>query len=277
MAFATREKRIISGIQPALGDLGFAQFAFSANPFFAPSGGASVSVGSPGSVARPVPSYTARESLPRLVIQPPPRSPRPTDSDTDKVTLAAPIPVLQPISDRKGDYETSGEPETVQSRPWVGVVVKDATGDTSDVQGVSDVGWSDVFSSVLSTAAPILQSKYGVGPDVGPYSTSAFNPQMGFMGPVMAQPGPSSVFGDATSVVQPAAGAAVMQNGDCSACPSPGPRYAKICLATNVISPLRRRRRKRLFTAGDLRDIASLKAIVGGGAALNAAVVKAIR
>lgn len=37
----------------------------------------------------------------------------------------------------------------------------------------------------------------------------------------------------------------------------------------------RRRRRKRLITPTDLNDIAALKAIIGGGQALNAAVIKA--
>lgn len=46
---------------------------------------------------------------------------------------------------------------------------------------------------------------------------------------------------------------------------------------TGKITPCRRRRRRRLLTSSDLADLASLKAIVGGGAAMNAAVVKAVR
>jgi len=61
-----------------------------------------------------------------------------------------------------------------------------------------------------------------------------------------------------------------------AACPPIGPKYAKICLATNVITPLRRRRRRRLLTSSDIKDLAALKAIVGG-AALQGAVVQAIR
>lgn len=59
-------------------------------------------------------------------------------------------------------------------------------------------------------------------------------------------------------------------------CPPLGPKYAKICLATNEITPLRRRRRRRLLTSSDIKDLAALKAIVGG-AALQGAVVQAIR
>lgn len=59
-------------------------------------------------------------------------------------------------------------------------------------------------------------------------------------------------------------------------CPPYGPKYAKICLATKEITPLRRRRRRRLLTSSDIKDLAALKAIVGG-AALQGAVVQAIR
>lgn len=59
-------------------------------------------------------------------------------------------------------------------------------------------------------------------------------------------------------------------------CPPLGPKYAKICLATNEITPLRRRRRRRLLTSSDIKDLAALKAIVGGPA-LQGAVVQAIR
>ncbi len=59
-------------------------------------------------------------------------------------------------------------------------------------------------------------------------------------------------------------------------CPPTGPKYAKICLATNEITPLRRRRRRRLLTSSDIKDLSALKSIVGG-AALQAAVVQAVR
>jgi len=71
----------------------------------------------------------------------------------------------------------------------------------------------------------------------------------------------------------PVIGAPVVSNGGC---PPHGPKYAKICLATNVITPLRRRRRRRLLTSSDIKDLSALKSIVGG-AALQAAVVQAVR
>ncbi len=67
-------------------------------------------------------------------------------------------------------------------------------------------------------------------------------------------------------------GAAAVNGG----CPPHGPKYAKICLATREITPLRRRRRRRLLTSSDIKDLSALKSIVGG-AALQAAVVQAVR
>ena len=55
------------------------------------------------------------------------------------------------------------------------------------------------------------------------------------------------------------------------------PQTVTVNTQTGKVTPCRRRRRRRLLTASDLSDIASLKAVVGGGAALNAAVVKAVR
>ncbi len=59
-------------------------------------------------------------------------------------------------------------------------------------------------------------------------------------------------------------------------CPPTGPKYGKICLATGVVTPLRRRRRRRLLTSSDIKDLSALKSIVGG-AALQGAVVQAVR
>ncbi len=58
--------------------------------------------------------------------------------------------------------------------------------------------------------------------------------------------------------------------------PSGGVPASQIDPVTGKIK-CKRRRRRRLLTSSDLADLASLKAIVGGGAAMNAAVVKAVR
>jgi len=55
------------------------------------------------------------------------------------------------------------------------------------------------------------------------------------------------------------------------------PSKVTVDTRTGQVTKCRRRRRRRLLTASDLSDLASLKAIVGGGAAMNAAVVKAVR
>lgn len=64
--------------------------------------------------------------------------------------------------------------------------------------------------------------------------------------------------------------------GAVAGCGPTGPKYGKICLATGVVTPLRRRRRRRLLTSSDIKDLSALKSIVGG-AALQGAVVQAVR
>jgi len=55
------------------------------------------------------------------------------------------------------------------------------------------------------------------------------------------------------------------------------PARVTVDTRTGAVTVCRRRRRRRLLTSSDLADIAALKAIIGGGAALNSAVVKAVR
>ncbi len=98
---------------------------------------------------------------------------------------------------------------------------------------------------------------------LGAATTQAFNPNT-----IVATPGLNAPV--ATSI-SPTGG--VVQQG---ACGPTGPKYGKICLATGVITPLRRRRRRRLLTSSDIKDLSALKSIVGG-AALQGAVVQAVR
>ncbi len=65
-----------------------------------------------------------------------------------------------------------------------------------------------------------------------------------------------------------------------SVAPSPSiPSGAKVQLdpKTGKVTLCRRRRRRRLLTPTDLNDLAALKTIVGGGQAINFAVMKAVR
>lgn len=59
--------------------------------------------------------------------------------------------------------------------------------------------------------------------------------------------------------------------------PTPGPSTVTVDTRTGKVTPCRRRRRRRLLTSSDLNDLAALKTIVGGGQALNGAVIKAVR
>lgn len=107
------------------------------------------------------------------------------------------------------------------------------------------VGWYDTLSGGNQQIAPSY-------PNMGQLAAAAAPPPLA--GPVGVQ--------------------TTMAEG---ACGPVGPRYGKICLATGVVTPLRRRRRRRLLTSGDLSDLAAAKSIIGGGAGLNALVVKAVR
>ncbi len=133
-----------------------------------------------------------------------------------------------------------------------------------ELEEVTDVAWTDIITA-------------GIGA-IGQYQ--AQEQAFGFAQQVAAaQAAPSinqQIFGAADETV-PTNGAGNMMAGNCSTCPPNGPRYGKICIATGEITPLRRRRKKKLLTNSDLSCIAALKALVGGGAALNAAVVKAMR
>lgn len=164
-----------------------------------------------------------------------------------------------------------GDPTVVSPRPAPAVpsVLDDAWMDDAPITGVgyaapeqeTGMGWGDLFQQVAST---YVATKYAPSP-VRSLVAAAQPSQSGFI----------NIAGDSPPTATPAA--AVMQNGSCSTCPPSGARYSKICNATGEVTPLRRRRRRKLLTSGDLQSIASLKAIVGGGAALNAIVVKAMR
>ncbi len=86
--------------------------------------------------------------------------------------------------------------------------------------------------------------------------------------------GPPAAAGPPANVVPIGGG---MQNAPAATCPPSGPKYAKVCLATGAVMPLRQRRRRRLLTSSDLSDLAALKALFGNSAGVQAALVKAVR
>ncbi len=96
-------------------------------------------------------------------------------------------------------------------------------------------------------------------------------PTMSFAGPVPNVPTPSGIPGQPTTITGYSGGTAVTNGDTCG-----NRRYVTLDRETGKIS-CKRRRRRRLLTNRDLADLASLKTITGGGAALNAAVIRAVR
>ncbi len=84
-------------------------------------------------------------------------------------------------------------------------------------------------------------------------------------------PTPSGIPGQPTTITGYSGGMAVTNGDNCG-----NRRYVTLDRETGKIS-CKRRRRRRLLTNRDLADLASLKTITGGGAALNAAVIRAVR
>ncbi len=84
-------------------------------------------------------------------------------------------------------------------------------------------------------------------------------------------PAPSGIPGQPTTIYGYKAGTAVTSGDMCG-----NRRYVTLDRETGKIS-CKRRRRRRLLTNRDLADLASLKTITGGGAALNSAVIRAVR
>jgi len=90
------------------------------------------------------------------------------------------------------------------------------------------------------------------------------------LGPAFAASGTTIPSGSAA--LPPSAAPVISGTGDgCG-----NRRYVTLDRTTGKIS-CKRRRRRRLLTNRDLADLASLKTITGGGAALNAAVIRAVR
>lgn len=154
-----------------------------------------------------------------------------------------------------GIYETNRAP-TDWDEVYRQYVILNAP--EGDVPFHDNIDWGTIAGNVIGG----IFDPFGAGAA----TTSYFNPQ-GVVPSAMAGPGGANVVTGITGVTGMTPGAA---------CPPVGPKYAKVCLATGAVTPLRRRRRRRLLTSSDIKDLAALKAIVGG-AALQGAVVQAIR
>lgn len=185
------------------------------------------------------------------------------DSATPGTDALPPI-VVDP---EQGTQETvfEGAPTATRTRPtdwdWVYeqyVILNAPVVQEEDVPFHGAIDWGEIAGTVVGG----LLDPFGAGAA----TTAYFNPP-GVVPSAMAAPQMGGPVTGITGVTgMPANGA----------CPPTGPKYAKICLATGQITPLRRRRRRRLLTSSDIKDLSALKSIVGG-AALQGAVVQAVR
>lgn len=184
------------------------------------------------------------------------------DSATPGAEALPPIVVDPEFETQTTVFERPGLPTATRTRPtdwdWVYdqyVILNAPQTVEANVGLFEGVDWGSIAGGIVGG----LFDPFGAGAAV----QTAFSPPGVVPSATAAIPGPPGTIG--------ITGGTAM-----AGCPPVGPKYAKICLATREITPLRRRRRRRLLTSSDIKDLAALKAIVGG-AALQGAVVQAIR
>ncbi len=193
----------------------------------------------------PEPPPIVRSVLPGPVAERPAPVPR-----TTVVVAGVPTEVEQ---HPEGDFPAGSI--FAPGRTWGGVSEWEDHGlDSPDPQEDDVSIWGDLFSAGVD----VLQGQY----QMPGYATT-----MGFQGPV-ATTRPSG------AAALPPSAAPVVSTASGDGCGNR--RYVTLDRQTGKIT-CKRRRRRRLLTNRDLADLASLKTITGGGAALNAAVIRAVR
>lgn len=220
---------------------------------------APISVGSPGGVARPVPTVPQRAPLPPVRLQPPAAATGDRDSATP------------------GDSEVSDE-ETEVIDPFfrpLYTVYEGAPGGIYETNR-AETDWDVVYEQYVELNKPEAEVAIDWGELVGSVIGGIWDP-FGAGAATTAAFAPPGVVASATAGIPTGVPVTGITGGAAMAgCPPVGPKYGKICLATGVVTPLRRRRRRRLLTSSDIKDLSALKSIVGG-AALQGAVVQAVR
>ncbi len=170
--------------------------------------------------------------------------------------VPANVPVIDP------DFNPTGtEAETSAGHP---------------VEEVPVSFWEDV-GDVFTTTLPGAINAYGTGQ--GWWGTPAQAPSAVYS-PVatLTTPGFPSGPGAAAYTATPSSNVVpIVQDQALCAVPAAQPRYLRYNCQTGQFSKVPRRRRRRLLTSSDLKDLAALKAIVGGGAKMDGAIVQAIR
>jgi len=175
-------------------------------------------------------------------------------------TVYADVPVIDPDFNPKGTVsETdSGNPVAVISE--------------------EPVAFWDAVGDFFTTVAPVAAYDYGAGQ--GWWGGA---PQTGMQNPFPSivpstTPGFPSGPGAPGNMPTPQQNVVpIVQDQSLCAVPATNPRYLRYNCQTGAFSKVPRRRRRRLLTSSDLKDLAALKAIVGGGAKMDGAIVQAIR
>lgn len=167
--------------------------------------------------------------------------------------IFADIPVIDPDFNPTGTVAETDSSYTVAESEVEPVAFWDTVGDiftTTSVEYASN--WLG-----QQFAAPAPQP-----PRIAPLTTPGFP----------SGPGAAPYAAQAASNVVP-----IVQDQSLCATPATNPKYLRYNCQTGQYSKVPRRRRRRLLTSSDLKDLAALKAIVGGGAKMDGAIVQAIR
>lgn len=192
-------------------------------------------------------------------------APRPTDWEA---VAAANREVPQPVPPPFVPAESPVIDPAFEPRRTEGEA---APGDTVAEDEVSF--WEDV-GSIFTTSAPVLAQNWFETGNVWGRQEPVVIPQR----PMVPLPQGINLMGTPAratpvqSIARP-----IVQDQQLCAIPATNPRYLRYNCQTGEYSKVPRRRRRRLLTSSDLKDLAALKAIVGGGAKMDGAVVAAVR
>lgn len=170
--------------------------------------------------------------------------------------IIADVPVIDPDFNPTGTEGETSASYPVEERP---------------------VAFWDTVGDIFTTTLPGAINAYGTGqgwwgtpsPATGIFPTQP--------APLTTPGFPSGPGAAAYSSPKPTNVVPIVQDQALCAVPAAQPRYLRYNCQTGQFSKVPRRRRRRLLTSSDLKDLAALKAIVGGGAKMDGAIVQAIR
>ncbi len=189
----------------------------------------------------------------------------PSPTDWERVSAAYEVETPEPPEIVYADIPVidPGQDPTV-------TVGETASGDPVAVEQERPVAFWDTVGDIFTTTAPGAIQAYGQ--NQGWWGTpAAVAPQQIVLPPALNVPYPQGIdmMGSGTPPGVPPV-------QDAGACPPPGPRYLRYNCQTGTLSKIPRRRRRRLLTSSDLKDLAALKSIVGPSK-MEGAIVQAVR